>query len=99
MKITSLMDIRQVARALGGDIYNGNSVLVPGPGHSAKDRSLSVTLDASAPCRFVVYSHAGDDFPECRDSVLQRLGIKPEFAQRRADLPARNISHDPSPPA
>jgi hypothetical protein len=33
------------ARALGGEV-SGNSVSAPGPGHSARDRSLSLTPSA-----------------------------------------------------
>jgi hypothetical protein len=34
--------LRTIAKALGGEI-TGKSVLAPGPGHSSRDRSLSVT--------------------------------------------------------
>jgi putative DNA primase/helicase len=67
-------DLRAVARALGGDVV-GHQVLAPGPGHSTKDRSLSVTLSATAPQGFLVYSHAGDDFTDCRDLVKANLGM------------------------
>jgi hypothetical protein len=68
------LTLQQVARALGGEI-SGNQVLCPGPGHSAKDRSLSVKLDASAPDGFVVHSFAGDDPIECRDYVRAKLSL------------------------
>lgn len=68
------------ARALGGEV-SGSGVNCPGPGHGAKDRSLSVTFDHKAPGGFVVYSHSGDDWRECRDLVHERLGGK-------IDLPA-----------
>lgn len=71
----NMMDIRAVARALGGDVINRNAVLVPGPGHSREDRSLAVKLDPSAPEGFVVHSHCGDDWRECRDHVRSRLGL------------------------
>ena len=49
----------------------------PGPGHSAKDRSLSITLDASAPDGFLVYSFAGDDWVHCKDYVREKLSVQP----------------------
>jgi hypothetical protein len=55
--------------ALGGGIASGQ-VIAPGPGHSAKDRSLAVKLEATAP-----WSHAGDDWQACRDHVTRRLGL------------------------
>jgi putative DNA primase/helicase len=50
-------------------------VLCPGPGHSPKDRSLSVKIGRDG--QLVVHSHAGDDWKECRDYVRQRLGMEP----------------------
>lgn len=61
------------ARALGGTIV-GAQVLAPGPGHSPKDRSLSVRLSSMAPEGFVVHSHASDDPLACRDHVRARMG-------------------------
>lgn len=54
--------LRSWAQALGGDVSGRNSVSAPGPGHSTKDRSLSVTFDQKAPGGFVVCSHSGDNF-------------------------------------
>jgi putative DNA primase/helicase len=72
--MTVAFDPRLVARALGGDAF-GSQITAPGPGHSARDRSLSVRLDPSAPGGFVVHSHAGDDPIVCKDYVRQRLGL------------------------
>jgi hypothetical protein len=65
------LDARTLARALGGDVVGRNMVLAPGPGHSRKDRSLSVRLVGDD---FVVHSHAGDDWQTCKDFVRERLG-------------------------
>ena len=65
--------LREIARALGGEAAGGQ-VLAPGPGHGPRDRSLSVRLSATAPDGFVAFSHAGDDWRECRDHVRDRLG-------------------------
>lgn len=69
-----IFDLRTIARALGGDVVNGQ-VLAPGPKHTTKDRSMSVRLSANSPDGFVVFSHAGDDFRDCRDYVRDRLGL------------------------
>ena len=39
----------------------GNKALVPGPGHSRHDRSLSVRVNPDAPVGFVVHSFCGDE--------------------------------------
>ena len=69
-----IADLRSLARLLGGDVI-GRQVLAPGPGHSPRDRSLSVTISATAPEGFLAFSHAGDDFAECRDHVKRALGL------------------------
>src|SRR5262245_20033843 len=76
-----LPSIDRIAEALGGDVINGQ-VLAPGPGHSAKDRSLSVKLDSHAPDGFVVHSFAGDDPIACRDCVRKKLGLR-EFSKKK----------------
>ncbi|HXN88835.1 MAG TPA: AAA family ATPase [Methylocella sp.] len=68
------MQLESWAQALGGDV-SGRAVLAPGPGHSAHDRSLSVTPDDRAPNGFLVNSFSGDDWQACRDHVLARLGL------------------------
>lgn len=70
------MDLRAIARALGGEIC-GNQVLAPGPGHSPKDRSLSIKLDPAAHEGFIVHSFAGDPPIECKDYVREKIGVKP----------------------
>ena len=74
--ITCSSDLRAIAKMLGGVVV-GRQVLAPGPGHSPKDRSMSVTLSATAPEGFLAFSHAGDDFAECRDYVKQRCRFPP----------------------
>ena len=66
---------REIARILGGDAYGGNKILAPGPGHSRKDRSLSITIKPDAPDGFLVHSQAGDDDLACKDHVRERLGL------------------------
>ncbi|MDI4655529.1 YfjI family protein [Xanthobacter autotrophicus] len=69
-----MIDPKALAHALGGEA-RGNHVVAPGPGHSRKDRSLSVMVDSTAPDGFVVNSFAGDDFREARDYVKGRAGF------------------------
>ena len=71
------LDVRAAARALGGDVSGRDSVVCPGPGHSHRDRSLSVRLVPGNEDGFICYSHAGDPIPECRDHVRERLGFAP----------------------
>jgi hypothetical protein len=70
------LSLAHVAKALNGEI-SGDSVLAPGPGHSAKDRSLSIKFDNGAPGGFVVHSFAGDDAIACKDYVREKLGLAP----------------------
>ena len=81
-----VLDPVAVARALGGEA-SGCSVSAPGPGHSAKDRSLSIKLVPGSPDGFLVYSHAGDPWQMCRDYVRDRLGLEP-WKPRRVASPS-----------
>lgn len=71
------MILQSAAGALGGEVASAarSQILAPGPGHSPRDRSMAVWMDAAAPDGFRVLSHAGDDWRDCRDHVRQRLGI------------------------
>ncbi len=72
-----VLSLSEIARALDGQVA-GRQVLAPGPGHSRRDRSLSVKLAEHMPGGFLVVSHAGDDWRHCRDYVAERLGL-PRF--------------------
>ena len=76
-----MISLREAAAALGGDV-NGNQILAPGPGHSPKDRSLSIKPGANGPDGFVVHSFAGDDPIVCEEYVRDMLGL-----DRRRDDP------------
>ena len=75
------LDLKQLARALGGDVVGGQ-VLCPGPGHSARDRSLAIKPSAQSPFGFIAHSHAGDDWRACRDYVLSKHGLLHRDANR-----------------
>src|ERR1700730_13381337 len=83
--------LRSWARALGGEV-SGNSVRAPGPGHSARDRSLSVTPSAAAPNRFLVNSFAGDDWRACQEHVRAALGLPKDADHSRRP---RGSRHEP----
>jgi putative DNA primase/helicase len=83
--MTPRLSLSAIARTLGGEAC-GQQVLCPGPGHSAKDRSLSIGLSATTPDGFVCHSFAGDDFRICRDFVRERLGL-PTAASRAEPTP------------
>ena len=84
-------NLKAVARALDGEVC-GREVLAPGPGHSAKDRSLSVRPSTDAPDGFLAHSFAGDDWQACRDYIASRLGF---FGLKAAKLPARPEPREP----
>lgn len=67
------MNILQAAKLLGGEPVSRNGVICPGPGHSPRDRSLSVRF---TPDGFRVFSHSGDNWKTCKDHVRDRLGLK-----------------------
>jgi Toprim domain-containing protein len=71
----TMISARDIAIALGGQVAGPNTVLCPGPGHSASDRSLAVKLDPRAPDGFLCFSHAGDSWQSCRHHVRTRLGL------------------------
>ena len=74
-----LPDAHFLARALGGEVRRSSKtgdlyVVAPGPGHSPKDRSMTVFLGSQFPDGFWITSHAGDDELVCRDYVNKVLG-------------------------
>jgi len=69
------MNAAHLAKLLGGDVAGRDRVLCPGPGHSSKDRSLSVTIVDDG---YLVHSFANDDWRDCRDHVADLLGIRGE---------------------
>ena len=81
-------DLHRVARALGGEV-SGGQVVAPGSGHTAKDRSLSVRLDAKGQDGFIVHSFADNDALKCRDYVREKLGLPawPPSDHRDAERP------------
>jgi putative DNA primase/helicase len=70
-------NLEELARVLDGEVIGGQ-ILCPAPGHSRRDRGLSVKLDPSAPEGFVVNLFNGcddDDWRRARDYVKQAWGL------------------------
>ena len=78
----SAVSLRTLAVALGGEVQ-GRQALVPGPGHSRLDRSLSVRLAPGMPGGFICKSFADDPFDLCRDHVGAALGLPSDFWRTR----------------
>lgn len=88
-----MIDRSYAAKQLGGDL-TPNGVVCPGPGHSARDRSLSVSFDPGAPEGFIVHSFSDDDAIACRDHVRGRLGLpewKPAKSERTHPLMTKPV--------
>jgi putative DNA primase/helicase len=80
--VQTMSALNALAKQLGGDVC-GRDILIPGPAHSRKDRSLAVRFHESG---FTVYSHAGDDWQTCKDYVAALLGNEPTLAPREATI-------------
>src|ERR1700738_623338 len=64
--------IQHIAAHMRGEVRNGREAVVPGPGHSADDRSLSITFNRTGD-DILVQSFAGDDPIACKDYVRKEL--------------------------
>jgi Toprim domain len=94
-----ISDLRTIARALGGEVVGRDRVAAPGPGHSHRDRSLSVRIVPSNGDGFVVHSFADDNPIRCKDYVRSRLGLpawQPGDGRDRRVNPARVPAFDRS---
>jgi putative DNA primase/helicase len=74
-----MIDLADLARRAGGT-FNGKDAMIPGPGHSKADRSLSLTIGHTG--RLIAHSFAGDDDTAINEH-LKSFGI---------DLTASRIS-------
>jgi hypothetical protein len=95
-EVEAMSALSSWARALGGDV-NGRSVTCPGPGHSPRDRGLSVTPEPSAANGFLVHSYAGDDPTGCLDYVrARRPAFTPQGGAPRGNRPPAPIKPSPA---
>lgn len=78
-------DLVSIVERLGGQLYaGGTQAAVPGPGHSRRDRSLSLRLSDDGE-RVIFYSHAGDSSRE----VMSYLGIEARHSDSRSSREER----------
>jgi hypothetical protein len=86
--VDSLSLARDITRVRGGD-WAGSEGLIPGPGHSAKDRSMSVR-DTGAGDDVVLHSFTGDDWKPVKDA-MRREGLLPDRQPR--DRPTEGAAY------
>jgi putative DNA primase/helicase len=64
------MTLHAIVHALGGDLYSGGSrASIPAPGHSDRDRSVSLWLTGG---RVVIHGFGGADWRAVRDDLRDR---------------------------
>ncbi len=80
----SALTLQSIQSVFGGDI-SGNGILIPGPGHSKRDRSLSITLSSTSPNGFLLNSFCGDDDIICLDYFRAKMGLPAFGLSRRRD--------------
>lgn len=85
-----MIDLAALAKRAGGS-FNGRDVLLPGPGHSRRDRSLSLTLGRNG--RLIAHSFAGDDKATI-DAYLKSLGVELTARVSSAIICARERAGD-----
>lgn len=79
----SALDAARIAAVMGGEA-RGNQAHFPTPGHSPRDRGVSVTVDPAAPDGFLVHVHNGGDALAIKADIMTKLGIERE-ASRASD--------------
>ncbi len=83
-----------LARALGGDAWDGGRrAVIPGPGHSPADRSVSLLLREG---RVIVHSFAGDDWRVVRAALRAAGWIDGDGRLLGSGSPAPGLSLPPS---
>ncbi len=71
-----MADLRDIVREKGGSVYDGGRrALIPGPGHSKRDRSLSLLMGEGS--RVVFKSFSNDSARDC----IEYLGISGEVRE------------------
>ena len=74
------MSLKSIVRALGGDLYDrGRRANIPAPGHSRRDRSVSLLQDRD---RIIIHTFGDGDWRAVRDHLrgLGLLGGEPRSA-------------------
>ena len=77
------LSLTSIAKALGGD-RSGNKVYAPAPGHSAKDRSLCVSIDPRRGLSVAMtYADACEDWRDLKDYLLGLPQFQPGRENQR----------------
>ncbi len=85
------MNLHDLAKRLGGELGHNGHITCPGPGHSSKDRSLSVWFDGD---ELRVHSFADDDWQTCKDHVRERAGLPEWQPNGRKEKPQPRLFRD-----
>ena len=75
-----------VARALDGDVVGRDHVLIPGKGHSRRDRSVSVRLEPRAPGGILVHCFGAGDWRTEKERICAALGLDGRRQTRRSHV-------------
>nr|WP_137831777.1 toprim domain-containing protein [Methylobacterium sp. L1A1] len=92
-----MTELRAIAQALGGEVAAGQ-VLAPAPGHSSRDRSMSIRLNPRAPGGLLVHLFSGGDALAAKDHVLDLLGWPRADEARGRDRPQPARRPEPETP-
>ena len=65
------MSLADIVKQIGGDLYSPSRAIVPGPGHSPEDRSVSLMVDRDG--RLVVRSFGRSTWQEVFDDLRRRV--------------------------
>ncbi|MEQ1618879.1 MAG: toprim domain-containing protein [Terricaulis sp.] len=77
----AMIDLAALAKRAGGS-FNGKDALIPGPGHRACDRSLSLTIGRKG--QLIAHSFAGDEMAAIA-VYLKSLGVEISAARQSAE--------------
>jgi RecA-family ATPase len=88
-----VLSLKQIAIALNGEI-RGDEVFAPGPGHSAKDRTLSVKIKAGGE-DIVVHSFSpADNDLDCLKYAREKIGIEFKTNGRKPEIDLAKVISD-----
>lgn len=85
------MSLSEIVKALGGEQYGARRAVIPGPGHSPSDRSVSLLVAAGG--RLVVRSWGRSSWQEVLDDLRRRKFI--DDNNRLAGMGGREGYHGP----
>jgi putative DNA primase/helicase len=87
------MSLHAIVRALGGDLYDGGRrASIPAPGHSRRDRSVSLLWSNG---RLIVHSFGEADWREVRDHLRALRLIAPTEGALAEPAPRSRLAPEP----